>query len=68
MAEEKELYVVCQELLELAEKMAGMKRTAAECCEILDRKAAEMYRQGRSGPAEAPPEGNRALQRKNGRI
>lgn len=53
MAEEKELYVVSQELQKLAEKMAGMKRTAAECCEILDGKAAEMesFFTGRGGAA-----------------
>ena len=53
MAEKKELYVVSTQLQTLAEKLAGMQRTAAGCCEILERKAAEMedFFAGRGGAA-----------------
>lgn len=42
MAEEKELYVVSAQLQALSEKLEGMQRTAAGCCDMLDQKAAEL--------------------------
>ena len=68
MAEEKELYVVSAQLQALSEKLEGMQRTAAGCCDMLDQKAAELesFFAG-SCFAEAFPEGNRVLQRRNGR-
>ena len=53
MAEEKELYVVSAQLQALSEKLEGMQRTAAGCCDMLDQKAAELesFFAGRGGAA-----------------
>lgn len=53
MAEEKELYVVSAQLQALSEKLEGMQRTAAGCCDLLDQKAAELesFFAGRGGAA-----------------
>lgn len=53
LAEEKELYVVSTQLQAMSEKLAGMQRTAEGCCEILERKAAELegFFKGRGGEA-----------------